>query len=224
MDLPGVGSENGRNSPTSIGAIRIDIAKRFHDFIAQGKFPKGPWSVLGISLGGMIALDWATAEPDLFEKLIVINSSTSDVAKPLERFNIKLIPEILKVLMNPKPEFTEKMILKITSNRYQNKDPKILALLSEQIKWRRERPITRTTFLNQLYAGATYTLPPTRPKPKAVLFSSDGDRLVSPHCSSRMALQLGVRQIKHPWAGHDLVLDDPEWLANQIADWMITPV
>src|SRR5690606_18791937 len=52
LDLPGVGTENERECPDTITAIRVDLAKRFHEKIAQGKLPKGPWSLLAISMGG----------------------------------------------------------------------------------------------------------------------------------------------------------------------------
>lgn len=220
LDLPGVGTENHRASPYSITAIRIDIAKRFHEKIAQGKFPQGPWSVLGISMGAMIALDWVDAEPNLFERLIVVNSSSSDVAAPLERFNIRILPKVMGALLRLKPEVSERLILEISSSRFKNNDPKILQYLKRQIKGRRERPITRKTFVNQLIAATTFHLPSERPKPKTVVFSSDGDCLVSPKCSVRLAERLAANRITHPWAGHDLPLDDPEWLAYQTTEWI----
>lgn len=220
IDLPGVGSENLRNSPASIPGIRIDLAKRFHERIAQGKLPPGPWSILGVSMGGMIGLDWVDAEPNLFERLILINSSTSDVATPLERFNIRVLPQLLGTLVQVKPELSERLILEVSSNRFKNHDPKIQAILEQQIKWRRERPVTRATFFRQILASIKYRLPTDRPKAKTVVFSSEGDRLVSPACSVRLAEQLAVTRITHPWAGHDLPLDDPEWLAYKVTEWM----
>lgn len=215
-----MGTENHRASPTSISAIRIDLAKRFHEKIAQGKLPAGPWCILGISLGGMVALNWVDAEPNLFERLILVNSSSSDIATPLERFNIRILPQVIRALIHLKPEVSERLIFEISSSRFENQDPKILQQLERQIKNRRNHPITRSTFLHQLYAGATYRLPTDRPKPKTVIFASEKDRLVSPKCSVRLAERLAVKRIAHPWAGHDLPLDDPEWLAYQVTEWM----
>ncbi len=220
LDLPGVGTENHRTSPTSISAIRIDIAKRFHEKIAQGKFPAGPWSLVAISLGGMVALDWVDAEPNLFERLVIINSSTSDVATPFERFNVRILPRVLRALIQMKPETSERLILEISSNRYKRGEPKLEAVLEKRIQWRRDSPVGRSTFFRQLYAAATYKLPRDRPKTNTILFSSEADRLVSTKCSTRLAERLAVRRVNHPWAGHDLPLDDPEWLAYQTSEWM----
>ena len=44
--------------------------------------------------------------------------------------------------------------------------------------------------------------------------SNDADRLVNPHCSVRLATAWGVPHARHPWAGHDLPHDDPQWLCE----------
>lgn len=224
MDLPGVGTENQRPSPTSIPAIRIEIAKRFHEQIARHQLPAGPWSLMAISMGGMVALDWANAEPDLFQKLILVNTSSGDVASPLERLRLRCLPGMILSLAVNRPEFFERTILNSISNRFVRnsgeRDPRLRTIFENQVKWRRERPVTRTTFLRQLFAAANYRLPPGRPKPKTVLISSEGDRVVDSRCSARLAERLGAPRLSHPWAGHDIPIDDPEWLAREITEWM----
>lgn len=219
LDLPGVGTENQRECPESITAIRIDIAKRFHEKIAQGKFPKGPWSMLAISMGGMVAMDWVAAEPDLFQNFIILNSSASDLSSPLERFKIQHLPLILLALLSGRPENSERLILKLVSNRYQEMGHQ----LEKQIQWRKERPVTRQTFLRQILSAAQFRLPASRLKPNTVIISSQGDRLVSEICSIRMAERLAVKRISHPWSGHDIPIDDPEWLAKQVHEILPSP-
>jgi len=227
LDLAGVGTENERPCPDSIAAIRIELAQRFHDRIGAGKLPAAPWSVMGFSLGGIVALDWAEAEPDLFERLILMNVSTSDVALARERFNFRFLPGMLYALATNRPEDSERLILRAVSNRFakdvERRDPKLRALYDDQVKWRKERPVRRATFVNQILSAARYRLPPARPKPRTVLVSSEGDRLVSPRCSVRLAERLGVPRLSHPWAGHDIPIDDPEWLARELADWWERP-
>jgi pimeloyl-ACP methyl ester carboxylesterase len=227
LDLAGIGTENHRPSPRSITAIRVDVAHRFHDGIGRGDLPEGPWSILGLSLGGMVALDWAVAEPGLFRHLALLNVSTADVARPIERFSFRFLPGMLFALATNRPQDSERLILRAVSNRFsadrEGRDPKIREILENQTKWRRERPITRSTFVNQLWAASRYRLPDSRPKPRTAVFSSEGDRLVRPRCSARVAERLGVPRFTHPWAGHDVPLDDPEWLARELVDWMESP-
>lgn len=198
------------------------MAKRFHEKIAQGKFPKGPWSIFSISMGGMIALDWAATEPHLFKSLFIVNSSSSDVAGPHERFKISLLPKISRALILFNPLFTEKLILEITSNRFQIGDAKTEALLEKLVKWNKEHPFTRTTFYRQLSSATRFKLPKQRLIPKIFVISSAKDRLVSPACSVRIAEKFQAPLITHPWAGHDLPLDDPEWLAKETKNFMET--
>lgn len=211
LDLPGVGTENGRSCPTTITAIRIDLAKRFHEMIAQGKLPSGPWTLLGMSMGGMIAMDWVDTEPDLFENLILINSP---------KVQARILPRLLQVLIGMRPETSERILLQISSNRFMKQDFRIRELLAHQIKWRKERPVSRLTFIRQILAASSYRLPQARPKSKTMVFSSEGDRLVSRKSSQLLAEHLAAKRITHPWAGHDLPLDDPDWLARKTTEWM----
>jgi pimeloyl-ACP methyl ester carboxylesterase len=224
LDMPGVGTENHRPCPTSIPAIRIEIAQRFHTLIAQGKLPAGPWSLMAISMGGMVALDWADAEPDLFKQLIILNTSSVELGGTRERFRVGLVPSILYALATNRPEFSEGLILRNVSNRFgkdpAKRDPKLQSLYENQVKWRKERPVTRTTFLRQLLSATNYRLPIARPKAKTVIISSVGDRLVSSKCSARLAERIGAPHLTHPWAGHDIPIDDPEWLAREVSEWM----
>jgi predicted alpha/beta hydrolase family esterase len=48
-----------------------------------------------------------------------------------------------------------------------------------------------------------------------VLASRD-DKMVSPKCSEDIARYYNANLIEHPSAGHDLTLDDPSWVTEQI--------
>jgi hypothetical protein len=144
----------------------------------------------------------------------------------MERFNFSIIPGMLYSLLTNRPEDSERLILRMVSNRFAKdkakREPKLQALYEDQVRWRKERPVSRTTFVRQLMSATRYTLPADRPKPKSILISSEGDRLVSPKCSHRLADRLGIPHLSHPWAGHDIAIDDPEWLAKELGEWMET--
>lgn len=52
-----------------------------------------------------------------------------------------------------------------------------------------------------------------------LVLNSRSDRLVSHLCSEAIARRLNLPLRVHATAGHDLPLDDPQWVAEQIADW-----
>jgi pimeloyl-ACP methyl ester carboxylesterase len=227
LDLPGVGTENRRPCPSTVPAIRVELAQRFHREIARGALPKGPWSLLSISMGAMIGLDWSYAEPDLFQKLILINTSSADTGSPTERLRAGLLPRIFFTLVTNRPDTVERTVLRLGSNRFARdesaRDPKLRAIYADQVKWRRERPVTRTALLHQFIAASRFHLPEGRPKAEVFCVSAEGDRVVRPKCTRRLAERIGATRVSHPWAGHDLPIDDPEWLAREIVDWMERP-
>lgn len=227
LDLPGVGTEYRRPSPSSITAIRIELAQRFHGLVDRGKLPAGPWSILAVSLGGMVALDWIYAEPELFARAVIVNSSSADVASPLERFDPRFFPGALLTFIRNRPEDFEGFFFRAASNRFARKkserDPQVQALYENLVRLRRERPVRRSTLVNQFLAAARFAVPAGRPKAKVVFVSGEGDRVVSPKCSLRLAERLGAPRLVHPWAGHDIPTDDPEWLAREVTDWMERP-
>jgi pimeloyl-ACP methyl ester carboxylesterase len=80
------------------------------------------------------------------------------------------------------------------------------------------RPVRRSNALRQLLAAMRYTAPAPGHVPMLVLASA-GDQLVDPRCSQELARRWGLPVTLHPWAGHDLSLDDPQWFVAAVAGW-----
>ena len=55
LDLPGTGTEHARGTPASIRGIKDDVRARWLQLKAQ---QPGPWGLIAISLGGMVAMRW----------------------------------------------------------------------------------------------------------------------------------------------------------------------
>jgi pimeloyl-[acyl-carrier protein] methyl ester esterase len=49
------------------------------------------------------------------------------------------------------------------------------------------------------------------------VLTSTADRLVSSHCSTSIARVLGAKLAVHGEAGHDITLDAPAWVCEQVA-------
>ena len=82
-----------------------------------------------------------------------------------------------------------------------------------------DRPVSAGNVVRQLAAAARYRQPGTRPAVPVLLLASARDQLVSPRCSLRLASLWAVPLVLHLQAGHDLPLDDPEWVVDQIRRW-----
>ncbi len=211
LDLPGFGTENARRSPWSVRGIVDDVRSRF--LRSRGE---GPWGIFGISLGGMVALDWAARFPDDFARLVVVNSSAGDLSPPWHRFAPGTFVRLPRFLAAFSALARERAILRLISNRS--------AALNEPIardwaSYALDRPPSRTSFARQLVAGATSRMRPGIAAPVLVL-ASKADRLVSWRCSERLATTLGAPLELHDTGGHDLTLDAPDWICARVAAWL----
>ncbi|MFZ2405450.1 MAG: hypothetical protein WAW41_09965, partial [Methylobacter sp.] len=83
-----------------------------------------------------------------------------------------------------------------------------------------ERPISLNNSFRQIIAAASYRPGDTKPAQPVLLLNGLGDRLVSPACSEAIHKKWNLELRRHPWAGHDLTLDDGAWVALQLKDWL----
>jgi pimeloyl-ACP methyl ester carboxylesterase len=211
MDLAGFGTQAHRESPTTIQAITDDLRARF----LEERPSDGPWSIFAISLGGMVALDWAARFPGEFRRVVVANTSAGDLSKPWERFSTRLWPR-LPGLVAGGSIGRERAILDITCN---NPAVDKEALAQKWAAFFDERRPARASFVRQLVAATRSRLADRIELPgseRVHVLTSRADRLVSWRCSERVAQRLGARLDVHDEAGHDLSLDAPEWICDRI--------
>jgi predicted alpha/beta hydrolase family esterase len=57
-----------------------------------------------------------------------------------------------------------------------------------------------------------------------LVLASAADTLVDPRCSIRLAHAWDAELRTHPTAGHDLPLDDAEWVASEVGRWLARKV
>ncbi len=212
LDLPGVGTECRRAVPLQIAAMTDDVRRRLLELAARRE--RGPWGILAVSLGGMVALDWMARYPEDFARGVVINTSAADLSRPWERFGWRQYPTVLRCFTS-KGEAREQAILSMTSNRVDAH----AALPQRWARYLDDAPVSPVTALRQLFAAATSRVPPRLTVPTLVL-ASRADRLVSAVCSERIAQKLQLPLRVHERAGHDLPLDAPEWVADQVRAWL----
>ncbi len=205
LDLPGVGTERDRPSPTTMEGIVADLRERFGN-------PEGEWALFAPSLGGMIALKWGEVAPDDFRRIMVCNTSASDLAGPFQRFSPFALWTALRGVLGRDLEARERGVLALVSNT-----PHGLAMAPVFARFATELPIGRMVLLRQMLAGARARAPQSFAVPLTVL-ASNGDRLCSPIASRRLAARLGAPLHVHPTAGHDLPLDDPDWVIARMCE------
>ena len=212
VDLPGNGDQWSRPSPTEVEAIAQDVRRRVGALRERVR-------VVALSLGAMTALEWCRLDPEAIAGCALINTSTSGLSPFWHRLQPANYPTIARMLLpGLSLEQRERRVLAMTSARPQAhaNAPEAWAALA------RERPVRPANALRQLWAASRYRPPATPPAVPLLLLASEGDRLVSPQCSRRLASHWNLPLRMHPWAGHDLPLDDPEWVLRELLEWSRT--
>jgi pimeloyl-ACP methyl ester carboxylesterase len=225
LDLPGNGRLHRMPSPTTVRGMakccRAELA-------AQGVRP--PFWVLAMSLGAMVATDWALLAPDELAGCVLINTSLRPFSPFYERLRPANYLALLRcALPGNTPHTVEQTVLQMTSRRAQTH----AAVVAEWVAIHRQRPVSAANALRQLLAAARYTAPtsvltaasPTGQSatPRVLLLASQNDGLVSSQCSQAIARAWGVPLRLHPFAGHDLPLDDAQWVIDEVRAWMSEP-
>ena len=213
LDLPGAGAHAEQDAPWSVRGNVTALRGRWSERLSSGRWPEGSWGIVGLSLGGMIALQWASDFPDDFKNVAVINSSSRDLAPLWQRIRFR---QLLRLGMASILGTVRREEAIVASTTTMVANPKALAL--QWADFHRESPISQRTLIGQLVAGARFSCPPSILASTLVLLG-DGDTLVDSACSRALAQALGATLRAHPNAGHDLALDDPEWLCAQIRGW-----
>ncbi len=208
VDLPGTGVHYQQNSPATMAAIRARVQRQVAHLPA-------PYGLIGLSMGGMVALDWAQhAAVAEIRHLVLINTS-SGFSPPWQRMKPSALPRILRLLATRDLWRREAGILALTANQ-----PVAVETARRWYGIQRQRPVSARTALRQLAAAARYRPAARRPLPDALILASEADRIVASDCSVTLSQRWQWTLRLHPWAGHDLALDDPHWLVARVADYL----
>ncbi|RDK03216.1 alpha/beta fold hydrolase [Paraburkholderia lacunae] len=212
LDLPGNGEFNNLRAPAAVadmvGFVRIAAL--------QSGVP-GPYRVLAMSLGGMVATDWSQRHPGEIERLVLINTSMRPFCRMHERLRLSAWPTLFEVAAHWRDApRAEAGIHRLTCNDVQTR----AADLAAWSEIRQHAPVSRANALRQLWAAARFSAGREKPRCPTLILSSHGDKLVNPVCSARLAAAWGAVHREHPQAGHDLPHDDPAWTSEQVRAWL----
>jgi pimeloyl-ACP methyl ester carboxylesterase len=210
LDLPGNGALRAGKSPLSVGAMVGELRASLR---AEGT--GGPYHLLGLSLGAMAAIEWASHAPGEVSACVLINASLRPFSSFHERLRPRNYATLLRLaLLESNAQAREAAILRLTSTQAHAGLPAIWA------RYGIERPVTRANVLRQLIAAARYRAPANAPEIPLLILASGADQLVDPSCSAALARHWNAPIVTHPTAGHDLPLDAPEWVAAQVKSWL----
>lgn len=213
-DLPGSGQHAGERAPTTIGATT--------DFVRAGLARTGqapPYRIVALSLGAMVAVDWAQRFSSEIEALVLVNTSMRRYNGPLRRLRPRAWPLVVRAAAcwhAGARRNAESAIHALTCARVDEREKDLAAWCAIY----ESAPPSRANALRQLAAAARFDGPASAPCCPVLVIVSRADALVHPACSEQLAAAWGATLIEHPGAGHDLPHDDPGWMAETIAAWV----
>ncbi|WP_049781058.1 alpha/beta fold hydrolase [Hahella chejuensis] len=211
LDIPGNGVRNTETTPATIAGMISSLRERWE--------MRRPLVLVGLSMGGMLATQWTYDHPEEVAGLALINASMRPYGAPWNRLRLRVWPKVVQGV-GVTAARREKLIMQLTlSPLLRTRDR-----LRLWTGWSRGRPVRTVNGLRQLTAAARFSCPfdfaPHRP---CLIVCSLGDKLVDPKCSIAMAQAWQTRCVTHPTAGHDLPVEDPHWLRQQLLNWL-TPL
>jgi len=211
-DIPGTGTEWQRLTPASITDITLQLREQFKQQNANVSYPI---RLLGISMGGMICTEWAKYFPNEIEHMVFINTSFKQFSPIYQRLKFSKLTTLIRILTSA-PLQQEQLILNMTSHTQHNNQVLVQ-------RWRdcaEQQPVSRQNALRQLYAASRFSPPAQPPIESILLLASAQDQLVDVRCSTAIATQWHCPIHYHPTAGHDLPLDDGQWICDKISRWL----
>ena len=211
-DLAGNGTRCQQRSPASVPGLLESLRA---DLRAQGFAP--PYRVIAMSLGAMVAVEWAHQHPHELRDAVLINTSLKPHSPMWHRLRPRWWPVILKLLLSrASPERWERAILSMTTQHPSDAE----ATLAHWLRLREAHPVQLANGLRQLWAAARYRSPRSAPPVPVLLLNGSRDQLVHPSCSAVLAERWGALLVRHPTAGHDLPLDAGPWVRQQVLRWL----
>jgi pimeloyl-ACP methyl ester carboxylesterase len=211
IELPGNGAAHAHASPTTIAAMREAVRAQLR---AAGV--DAPVRVLAVSMGGMVAVDWAASHPDELQGVVLVSSSLRGVSRITQRLRPACWPRLLALwLTSASASAWERTIHELTSVDAARRDE----VVARWVELRRREPVSRANALRQLMAAARYAAPARPTAVPMLVLAGQADRLVDPACSITLAERWGAPLLLHPAAGHDLPLDQPDWLIDVLRRW-----
>jgi len=207
LDLPGSGDRREETAPLTISAT-VDALRAVA--------PPGRKFLFAVSLGGMVATEWANRFPDEIKGIVLVNSSFKSLSPVTQRLAFKAWPWLLTTIATASPAARERRILERTAPSQ--------ASSAERVKARVDifhaRPMSRANLFRQLAAAVRFSSGSRAPAVPSMVLYSEQDALVDPRCSIAISRAWKSVVHAHPTAGHDLPLEDPQWCCRAVKDWL----
>ncbi len=213
-DFPGNGSLYSEPSADNVNDMLEFLRGHLRE---QNVVP--PYRVLALSLGAMVAVAWSERYPHELEKMVLINTSLAPYSPFYHRLRPGNYPALIRQMFFGTLAQREKLVLQLTSNLASHSLHK-QSIVAQWLNYALQYPVSRANILRQLRAAMSNRAKVKAPTIPTLLLVAQQDQLVNAKCSLKLCESWHCDIRIHPTAGHDLPLDDGEWVAQQVKDWL----
>lgn len=208
IDLPGAGEHFKLSSPMSIEAIAEFVQMHLKNDPRDERF------IISISLGAMVTAALLEAYPRIARGAVFTNVSFSNLSPVYHRLQLEGFRHLFRAVTAANSEDRERAVLEMVSNRPDRHD-----FIQDWAAIASERPVSAMNFFKQLFAAATFKLSERKPDIPLLVLASAGDRMVKPESSQAFSKYWGLPIKTHPTAGHELWLDDADWVIENVLNF-----
>ena len=201
---------NGNRTEEASWSTVLEACEDLRAQLAASSIKK-PLVLVAISLGGMVALEWLARYPEEIQKAFILNTS-SRLSSFFSRLRPKNYLPMAQALSTKNPFRRESLILDMTTRTLSFQRQQELAEIFAKVP-----PTTIGNFFKQASSAARYQPPDRLPADKLHFLVGVQDELVDSQCSKHLIEKYQASSSWHPEAGHDLGLDAPNWLCDEIA-------
>lgn len=146
-------------------------------------------------------------------RMVLINTSSRADSRFHQRLRWRNYLRILQIAMR-KDELLvrERAILEMTARGF----PRLESLAQDYAAM---TPSASANFMRQIFASSRYSYPQA-PNCPVLFLASEGDNLVDPVCTRRLARRWQAKLDVHPGADHDLPLLAPDWIIEKVREFL----
>lgn len=195
LDLPGTGEFWRERSPSQVNALVEQLRQRVEKSGLQG-----PYGLIAHSWAGALATEWARQHAGELGAVVLISPAMRPFTRVLRSVRLGLWTAAIQKVMG--------------------RWPAPAALRPRWHELRRSHPVRLRTGVAQLAAIWRYEASRRRPHTQVLLLAGKGDEWLDWRVSAAISRAWGAALRLHPQAGHDLLLDDPHWVARSMAEWL----
>lgn len=214
-DNRGVGRSDAPEGPYSIAQMADDLAAVLDELGIDRAH------VLGASMGGFIAQEFALRYPDRVDRLVLVSTSAGGAT------HVPMAPEVLAQMMAPPttndPRALVASRLPLAFTEAFLADPATVAHLVDQ---RLERPQPPHAYQAQLMAGATFDAADRvhRITAPTLVAAADGDLVVPVENARRLVAALPCAELRiYPGLGHQFFVEAPEAFNRDVLAFLLAP-